>query len=156
MYELTRDEDEEEDQLDYVLFDSEKTVNNATNEQITLQEKTSNKISSAQHFRDEDEDEDYDDEDEEDNDSETNDGNKELAQTGENYDENGHFVLDLDISKETLCKLRVSNTQAIMENFNKIYHNFENDRETLLKRLKLEENDKLLETSKKRRYEEKE
>ncbi|AAS52854.1 AER172Cp [Eremothecium gossypii ATCC 10895] len=70
-------------------------------------------------------------------------------------DSQGKLVVHLQISKDTLPKLRVNKTQDIVENFNKIYHNFENDKETLLKRLKLEENDKLLEYDKKRKYSDK-
>ncbi|AMD18712.1 HBL190Cp [Eremothecium sinecaudum] len=67
-------------------------------------------------------------------------------------DSRGKLVVHLQISKSTLPKLRVNKTQVIVENFSKIYHNLENDRETLLKRLKLEENDKLLEYDKKRKH----
>ncbi|SCU92118.1 LAMI_0E08856g1_1 [Lachancea mirantina] len=68
------------------------------------------------------------------------------------YDSDGFLILSLEISKETLTTLSNRDTQAIMESFNKIYHSFEGDKETLLKRLKLEQSDKMLESSKKRRY----
>ncbi|SCU93056.1 LAME_0F02498g1_1 [Lachancea meyersii CBS 8951] len=105
--------------------------------------------------RNEEEEDDYDDEnyDEERNISDQKDQTQKSSNANEPqafYDENGRFVFVLEISRDTLSALGLTNTQAVIENFNKIYHNFENDRETLLKRLKLEESDKLLEPSKKR------
>ncbi|SCU94551.1 LANO_0E07140g1_1 [Lachancea nothofagi CBS 11611] len=70
------------------------------------------------------------------------------------FDDFGRLIFVLEITRDTLSALGVTNTQAIIENFNRIYHNFENDRENLLKRLKLEESDKLLEPSKKRSHQE--
>jgi transcriptional activator SPT7 len=58
-------------------------------------------------------------------------------------DESGNTVLEVPIvsSSETTQ----FDNKKLIENFNKIYHNFENDKDTLIKRRKLEENDKLLE-----------
>lgn len=108
--------------------------------------------------RNKEEDDDYDDEDdgEQENVDETpnNDTKSDPSSAEAVYDQFGRLILVLEISKDTLSALGVNDTQAIIENFNKIYHNFENDRETLMKRLKLEESDKLLEPSKKRRHHE--
>ncbi|CCK72313.1 SAGA histone acetyltransferase complex subunit SPT7 KNAG_0J02330 [Huiozyma naganishii CBS 8797] len=65
--------------------------------------------------------------------------------------ESNKLVLKMKISKNTLKRLRCNNFEAIMHNWTKIYHSFENDRETMLKRLKLEKNDELLEPPQKKR-----
>lgn len=106
---------------------------------------------STSNIHDEDDDYDFDDEEEKESAPERSDERQNSTNTQMTYQENGRLILKLKISKETLAELGVTNTQSIIENFNKIYHNFENDRETLLKRLKLEESDKLLEPSKKRK-----
>ncbi|KAH3903132.1 SAGA histone acetyltransferase complex subunit SPT7 SCDLUD_000745 [Saccharomycodes ludwigii] len=69
----------------------------------------------------------------------------------DNFDENGNYILKIEISKEILSRLRITNTEQIMERFDKIYHNFENDKEALMKRLKLEANDELIESSRGKR-----
>lgn len=58
------------------------------------------------------------------------------------YDEDGFIILEVPISQSESTQL---DNKTLIENFNKIYHNFENDKETIIKRKKLEENDKLLE-----------
>lgn len=67
------------------------------------------------------------------------------------FDESNRLVLDFNISKKTLQNLRTNDVEKIMENSHKMYHSFEHDRETMLKRLKLEKNDKLIESSKNKR-----
>ncbi|KAH3683423.1 hypothetical protein WICPIJ_005606, partial [Wickerhamomyces pijperi] len=59
-------------------------------------------------------------------------------------DDHGNIILEVPIvdNDEDLHQL---DNKILMSNFNKIYHNFEHDKETLIKRQKLEENDKLLE-----------
>lgn len=61
------------------------------------------------------------------------------------------LTIVLTISKDTLSKLRSNNDEEILKNSNRIYHNFEQDRENMLKRLKLEENDKLLDSGRSKR-----
>ncbi|SJM86436.1 related to Transcriptional activator SPT7 [Zygosaccharomyces bailii] len=65
--------------------------------------------------------------------------------------ENGRVELVLKISKDVLSKLRTDNVEQIMQNCSKIYHNFEHDKETMLKRLKLDETE-MLDPSKKRSH----
>ncbi|CAD1785257.1 similar to Saccharomyces cerevisiae YBR081C SPT7 Subunit of the SAGA transcriptional regulatory complex, involved in proper assembly of the complex [Maudiozyma barnettii] len=66
-------------------------------------------------------------------------------------DDNNKSILTMKISKETLTKLRPTNINGILSNWRSIYHNFEYDRETMLKRLKLEKNDELIESGKNKR-----
>ncbi|GAV55908.1 hypothetical protein ZYGR_0AZ00790 [Zygosaccharomyces rouxii] len=66
--------------------------------------------------------------------------------------ENNRMVIISKISKDVLSKLRTNNVEKIMKNCSKIYHNFEHDKETMLKRLKLEESDELLDPTKKRTH----
>lgn len=65
--------------------------------------------------------------------------------------DNDFMVLVLKVSKDIISKLRNNNVEEIMKNCNKIYHNFEHDKETMLKRLRLEKNDELLGVTKKKR-----
>ena len=115
---------------------------------------TPSTVIESQEARDEDEDDDYDDEDDYKSEEKVVEGNQDPdhGSLDLQYDECGRLIFILEISKSTLSVLGVNNSQAIIENFNKIYHNFENDRETLLKRIKLEESDKLLEPPKKRKH----
>ncbi|QLQ79775.1 hypothetical protein HG537_0C04240 [Torulaspora globosa] len=62
-----------------------------------------------------------------------------------------HLTVRLRITKEVLVKLRNDNHEKILKNSNKIYHSFEYDRENMLKRLRLEENDKLIDGNDKKR-----
>ncbi|CEP63813.1 SAGA histone acetyltransferase complex subunit SPT7 LALA0_S09e03070g [Lachancea lanzarotensis] len=108
--------------------------------------------------KEEEEDMNYDDDDDEDDydgdnlqvENDKSQKSSKFEESRASYDDNGRYILVLEISRDTLLALGTTNTQAVIGNFNKIYHNFENDRETLLKRLKLEESDKLLEPTKKR------
>lgn len=80
---------------------------------------------------------------------------------GSNLDSAGIEVMDngegdlltvrLRITKGVLVKLRNDNHEEILKNSNKIYHSFEHDKENMLKRLRLEENDKLLDGNDKKR-----
>ena len=63
-----------------------------------------------------------------------------------NRDSSNRLVLTLEISKDTLPKLQPRAVDDVIYNWHRIYHSFEYDKETLLKRLKLEKNDKLIET----------
>ncbi|CAG99604.1 SAGA histone acetyltransferase complex subunit SPT7 [Kluyveromyces lactis] len=67
--------------------------------------------------------------------------------------DNGLIRLHFIISKETLNELPSVNTYDIIGNFHKIYHLFDNDKETTMRRLKLQENDQMLESSRKRSHE---
>lgn len=93
-----------------------------------------------------DEDEDYDDDEEEedDNKDKSKESDKEETTQETTYrelDDEGNLVLEVPIAQNETSQL---DNKILIDNFNKIYHNFENDRETLIKRRKLEENDKLL------------
>lgn len=66
-------------------------------------------------------------------------------------DENNKSILKIEISKDTLSKLRSTNINGILSNWRSIYHNYEYDKETMLKRLKLEKNDELIEAGKSKR-----
>lgn len=61
------------------------------------------------------------------------------------------LTIILTVSKVTLSRLRNNNNEEILKNSNRIYHNFEHDRENMLKRLRLEENDKLLDGTRNKR-----
>ncbi|CCH62870.1 hypothetical protein TBLA_0I02120 [Henningerozyma blattae CBS 6284] len=150
--------------LDYVLLDTE-LEDNAKNESESqempfLITKTNENTETPKPNDDYDDEEDnYDDEDEEDTTKKEVTinqpdpvNNQSSITPGEcKYDDQHKLIIDFSISRNTLQNLRNSDSSKIMENSNKIYHSFEHDRETMLKRLKLVENDKLLETSKKRR-----
>ncbi|CAI4058690.1 hypothetical protein N7582_001170 [Saccharomyces uvarum] len=104
------------------------------------------------------EDEDYDDED--DNDEEVTTFEKKddfienangVPSSNIEIDDERRLLLNISISKETLSKLKTSNVEGIMGNWNKIYHSFEYDKETMIKRLRLEESDKMIEKGKRKR-----
>ncbi|SCU84587.1 LADA_0D02564g1_1 [Lachancea dasiensis] len=120
---------------------------------VTEGEEQREKVDVRKVEEEEDYDDDYDDKDIEDG-KPFKEVDLEATETQTSYDDNGRLIFKLEISIDTLSILGVTNTQVIFEGFNRIYHNFENDRETLLKRLKLEESDKLLETSRKRTFNE--
>lgn len=140
---------DEDDGSDYLLLeDNESRLE-------SFEEISKERINSKSQTEDDDYDEDND-YDEDDNCDE----NQERSKKGEGIgnsddieitkDDNNHMTLTLKFSKDVLSKLRSNNIEDIMKNCNKIYHNFEHDKETMLKRLKLEANDKLLEGMKKR------
>ncbi|CCH41053.1 putative permease [Wickerhamomyces ciferrii] len=103
-------------------------------------------IQEPKQTRDIDEDDDYDDEEEEEEEQKKEDQviTKDSPQEGEeiDLDDDGNIILLVPIATNDTSQL---DNKILIDNFNKIYHNFENDRETLIKRRKLEENDKLLE-----------
>lgn len=99
-----------------------------------------------------DEDENYDDEDGDGNEEQaadaTNDNDDANSNDNDNNndnietDEEGNLILEVPISPDN--DANQVDTKLLIDNFNKIYHSFEGDKETLIKRKKLEENDKLL------------
>lgn len=139
---------------EYVLLNDD---NEDNFDEISNDEKQED-ISSIPVSKKDDEDDDYDEIDETGDVANINSDGLENEQLNEQSDdgndvdlkvlENNMLMLTLKISQETLKKLRSNNFGAIMQNWSKIYHSFENDRETVLKRLRLEENDELLESSK--------
>ncbi|BAO42214.1 transcriptional activator SPT7 [Kluyveromyces marxianus DMKU3-1042] len=66
--------------------------------------------------------------------------------------DNGIIKLHITITKDTLNELPSVNPYDIIGNFHKIYHLFDNDKETVMRRLKLQENDQMLENSRKRSH----
>jgi len=97
-----------------------------------------------------DEDEDYDDDEEEEDEgkkevipdeSESTTAEPQEILQGKDHDDKENIILEVPIAQNETSQL---DNKILIDNFNKIYHSFENDRETLIKRRKLEENDKLL------------
>ena len=68
--------------------------------------------------------------------------------------DNGIVRLHIVITRYTLTELTSVNPYEIISNFHKIYHLFDNDKETLMRRLKLQQNDQMLENSRKRSHDE--
>lgn len=116
-----------------------------------------------------DEEDDYDDDDDELDDGPTANGDVEGSRTALEYNEDGLVVLTIpkavfskasaDDSEQELEKSQSSEDlssssalleeqEAMIKSFNKVYHNFEYDRETLIKRRKLEKSDMQLESLK--------
>ncbi|CCD22916.1 SAGA histone acetyltransferase complex subunit SPT7 NDAI_0A07620 [Naumovozyma dairenensis CBS 421] len=155
--------EESRNPLDYVLLDmdsdNEEEKNNTSSQNITDFKRLQKEDEEEEDNYDIDEDEDEDgDEDGDKQLAEQSKGNKNINEDRENgldvdlkINDNNQLILTLNISKSTLSKLRTSNIERIMNTWNKVYHNFEYDKETMLKRLKLQENDDLLESSKKKR-----
>lgn len=128
---------DEKNAEEYELFEPEDDGNT---EQKSEVDKTTN-------VREVDEDDEYDDEDDDEGDGEkktANSGAAPAEPTDElTVDESGNTVLEVPIVPTT--ETSQFDNKKLIENFNKIYHNFESDKDTLIKRRKLEENDKLLE-----------
>lgn len=112
------------------------------------------------------EEDDYDDDDDELDDKDAANGEGDEAESDLEYNENGQVVLTVPkavfskaSTEETEQELEKSQStedipsasasleeqEAIIKTFNKVYHNFEYDRETLIKRRKLEKSDMQLE-----------
>lgn len=143
-------QDKEEDLQEYELFEEdekEPTQEIETTEAETKSPKEPETV--TKQGRSIDEDEDYDDDDEEEEEDEIEKESKKEPDTKEEEpqfqkDEQGNIILEVPIvdNDEDLHQL---DNKILTSNFNKIYHNFEHDKETLIKRQKLAENDKLLE-----------
>lgn len=105
---------------------------------------------------DDDYDEDYDEVETKVNDKEEANDDTSTETSSPEYHElqNGFIRLHIVLTRDTLQKLILTDQYQIISNFQKIYHLFDNDKETLMRRLKLAENDELLESSKKRTLEE--
>ncbi|QHS71644.1 SAGA histone acetyltransferase complex subunit SPT7 [Saccharomyces paradoxus] len=143
---------DDENDTEYTLLDVEEKEDK---EEIGKNDKPQNQESVSKLT----EDEDYDDEDEnydEDStevkkaDNVTKHPNSIFSSNIE-IDDERRLMLNISISKETLSKLKTNNVEEIMGNWNKIYHSFEYDKETMIKRLKLEESDKMIEKGKRKR-----
>lgn len=152
--------------IDYVLLDESddnftEGVHNKdetaklTNVQTNQKEETNKLEREDENYDDEDDDYDMDDDDDDDSNvksaSTVRTTDDSTYETHITKDENDRSVLTMKISKDTLTKLRPTDINGILSNWRNIYHNFEYDRETMLKRLKLEKNDELIETGKKKR-----
>lgn len=146
-----RNEFGDENDTEYTLLD----VEEKEEEEIGKNEKPQNKEGISKFA----EDEDYDDEDENYDEDSTDVKNVDdppknvdsISSSNIEIDDERRLVLNISISKETLSKLKTNNVEEIMGNWNKIYHSFEYDKETMIKRLKLEESDKMIEKGKKKR-----
>ncbi|CAR29612.1 ZYRO0G12804p [Zygosaccharomyces rouxii] len=148
MDEADEHNDKGEDILDYVLLDD-----SAPKEDPEGNDQSQVRTAAAEAHE---EDENYDDDDDDyDGEKKAKDqqSGSDLRNTVEiRTGENNRMVIISKISKDVLSKLRTNNVEKIMKNCNKIYHNFEHDKETMLKRLKLEETDELLDPTKKRTH----
>ena len=154
--ELLSENDQQYNEFDYVLLDemNDKSDKNfEENTQSTLENLNikSNIIDNYSDDNYDEEDDDYDNESA--NPQETKKEETSINDQGITLrtDELNRLVLTLEISTTTLSKLRTNNFDAIMENWTKIYHSFEYDKETVMKRLKLEANNELLEKKKDRK-----
>ncbi|CAI4055380.1 hypothetical protein SKDZ_02G1850 [Saccharomyces kudriavzevii ZP591] len=142
----------DEDDTEYALLDVEEE---SGDERDGDKEKPQNKESISKFSEDEDYDDEEDNYDEERTDEK---GAGNLIQNAVSIppssieiDSERRLLLNISISKETLSKLKANNVEEIMGNWNKIYHSFEYDRETMIKRLKLEQSDKMIEKGKRKR-----
>ena len=147
---------------DYILLDesddeiaenvhNKDSIAQPTNEQVGQQEDAKKIEREDENYDDEDDDYDMDDDATDKPTSTAPPIEDSTLETRITKDENDRSVLTMKISKNTLTKLRPTNINGILSNWRNIYHNFEYDRETMLKRLKLEKNDELIETGKKKR-----
>lgn len=136
--------------LDYVLLDDAAPQEGPEdNNQSQVQTTAEKAHEEDENYDDDDDEDDYDgDRKNRDHQSDGNLRNMVEVRTGEN----DRMVIVSKISKDVLSKLRTNNVEKIMKNCSKIYHNFEHDKETMLKRLKLEESDELLDPTKKRTH----
>ena len=146
---------------DYILLDveePEQTENSGSTEPGEIDDTHKSEEITKPAAR---EDEDYDDDDDYDMDDkdetskpsegETKDQTDVATPFSLEKDSNDKSVLTMQISNDTLTRLRSTNINGILANWTNIYHNFEYDRETMLKRLRLEEDDELIETGKRKR-----
>ncbi|SMN21839.1 similar to Saccharomyces cerevisiae YBR081C SPT7 Subunit of the SAGA transcriptional regulatory complex, involved in proper assembly of the complex [Maudiozyma saulgeensis] len=138
--------DEEDDALDMADVDNTKS-------EINEQKKDGQPLGNIER-----EDGDYDEDDDYDMDETTKSNSPAQPLTEDSTDviqlekdSNDKSILTMKISKETLTKLRPTNINGILSNWRNIYHNFEYDKETMLKRLKLEKNNELIESGKNKR-----
>ncbi|KAK5782296.1 hypothetical protein RI543_000228 [Arxiozyma heterogenica] len=154
--EVLAEDNQQHNVFDYVLLDeiSDKNDGSSTKPFLSTTEMLSTKSKLTDNYSDDNYDEDDDDYDcepaerQEYKDQKTffNDQGVILK-----TDEQNRLVLTIEISTTTLSKLQTNNYDAIMENWTKIYHSFEYDKETVMKRLKLEANNELLEKEKDRK-----
>ena len=155
---LLEDDKKQDDGFDYVLLDEisdESTSSKDETENVTEQ----NTITFKPTNDNSDED-DYDDDDDDDDDDNDYDGieltinktQKPTTATDQTIkietDDQNRLILTVEISTDTLLKLRTNDFNAIMGNWTKTYHSYEYDKETVMKRLKLEANNELLEDGK--------
>ena len=154
--ELINEDNQQNDAFDYVLLDeiSEKSDNDSTKIPPSTTENLTTKSNYTDNYSDDNYDEEDDDYDCEQAEPQTN-KTKEAFINDQGItlkiDEQNRLVLTIEISTTTLSKLRSNNYDAIMENWTKTYHSFEYDKETVMKRLKLEANNELLEKEKNRK-----
>ena len=140
------------DVLDYVLLDDD-TYRSDDNKSL---DNNNSKVETSKNDSNEDSDYDDDDDGNDVNDREditkiSEDSKHYATDIVTNIDDNGVLVINLKISKEFLTNIRSNNVEGMMKNWDKIYHNFEHDKDTMLKRLRLEKSDQLIETSKGRK-----
>lgn len=144
-----------DDSFGYILLEEE-----VEETEIETQKADKGSVKVANDKDDDDDDDDYDfDEDEDEVESDQkkdetarSDSDAPGVEVVDNSEED-HLTVKLRISKDLLTKLRNDNNEQILKNSNRIYHSFEHDKENMLKRLRLEENDKLMDGSgKKRRH----
>ena len=147
---------------DYILLDVEEPeptenspVNPSSNSENSKEAEVAKPVIREDEDYDDDDDDNYDmDEKEEESKVPDDVSQKEIDDTPSFHLEKGpnhKSIMTMQISKETLTKLRTTNVNGILANWTNIYHNFEYDRETMLKRLRLEEDDELIETGKRKR-----
>lgn len=125
-------------------------------EDVELEEVGSKELDNGPKTMSDDDDDNYDDDDDDDENYDENEKEEDSSSSTRNLevvDEEGgdHLTVRLKISKDVLTKLRNDNNEQILKNSNRIYHSFEHDKENMLKRLRLEENDKLLDGNGKKR-----
>lgn len=152
IYENENDDLEEEpaDSFGYLLLESDakEEESKSKDTQIGLEK---GKDEEDDYDNDYDEDDDYDEE----KVNITSNDNSGAQQSNCNIkvkeNDDNFLTVILTVSKDTLSRLRSNNNEDILKNSNRLYHNFEHDRENMLKRLRLEENDKILDGARNKR-----
>lgn len=156
--EFLGDDKKQDEGFDYVLLDdiSDEAALSKDEAEIETEQNNAPPKSTNDDSDDDSDDDNYDDDEDEDD----YDGleltakkTQKLPTTAEQNvnietDEQSRLVLTVEISTDTLLKLRTNNFNAIMGNWTKTYHSYEYDKETMMKRLKLEANNELLENEK--------
>lgn len=140
--------------FDYVLLDE--ISNEAALSKDETENKTEQNSVSTKPINDNSDDDNYDDDEDEDDydgiELKANKTQKPPTTSEQNItvetDDQNRLILTVEISTDTLLKLRTNNFNAIMGNWTKTYHSYEYDKETMMKRLKLEANNELLENEK--------
>ncbi|CCE61462.1 hypothetical protein TPHA_0A03860 [Tetrapisispora phaffii CBS 4417] len=148
--------DDDKDLLDYVLLENDDSIDEKNDamppNNLTFHNGITSNKDSRENY-DEDSDYDFDAGDVDSKSSKPNDNDNDtiedkVSDITVEFNEKGVLEINMKVSRSFFKNIRTNNIEKIIQNWDKIYHSFEYDQDTMLKRLRLEENDKLLENSK--------